>query len=39
MKITLTLWLILATLFGLWAGSVITKAMTGIVAVQLEYEQ
>ena len=36
MKLTLALWLILATLFGLWAASVITKATTNAVAVQLE---
>ena len=36
-RIILTL--ILATLFGLWVGSVITKATTNAVAVQLEYEQ
>ena len=38
-RMTLALWLIAATLFGLWAASVITKATTNAVAVQLEYEQ
>jgi len=37
--ITLAIWLIAATLFGLWAASVITKAAQGIAAVQLEQVQ